>query len=461
MTLWFEIYPVVGAMGGGIHELPHDFEPLWLVFLRAFGILFFVVLNGFFVAAEFSIVKVRATQLDSMIEAGSKRAKLAKRATEHLDAYLSATQLGITLASIALGFLAEPFAASLIAPLFYGFGVVNETLIRTTSFGVSFAVATFLHVVLGELLPKSLAIRKALATSMNIARPLAWFHWFFRPAIWVLNGAANKLLKWVFRTDPVTESELVHSADELRMLVHESGGADEVTPIERDILVNALALNDRMARDVMLPRSEVITLDVNADFELNFDKALESEHTRFPLVDGHLDKARGIVHVKDLLKLHRQEKPDLTTIERPLDPVPEMMPLDKLLKSFLDHKSHMALVVDEFGGSLGIVTLDNVLEELVGDIQDEFDNYDLEPDEFTRVNEDEFIVMGAFPLYELSEHTDLDLEDLEVSTVGGYVTSLFGHLPDVGEQIRLGDYLVTVTEANDRSIGQVQFRRQA
>lgn len=459
-TTFFESLAGSAMLASG--DIPTEFDSAGIIILKIAAIMFFVLLNGFFVAAEFAIVKVRSSQLDIQIDEGSKRAKLAKHVVSHLDGYLSATQLGITIASIALGFIAEPAFESILAPTFLAMGVENTTLISVVSFTLAFGVVTFLHVVLGELLPKSLAIRKSLPTTLGVVRPLHFFYKIFIPAIWLFNGAANKLLKWIFKTDPVSEGGGGHSAEELRILVQETENSKEVTEIEREILVKALALNDRLARDVMLPRSDVISLDVSDDFESNFQRALDSEHTRFPLVDGHLDEARGLVHIKDLMKLHAsEEEKDLRTIERPLEPVPEMMPLDKLLKAFLDSKAHMALVVDEFGGSLGIVTLDNVLEELVGDIQDEFDNEELEPDEFTWVDEpDEFIALGSLSLYEFHEITGLDVEEAEVSTVGGFITSKFGHLPKEGEQVRVGDFLVLVVDADERIVKKVQFRRE-
>ena len=433
-------------------------------------VLFFVLLNGFFVAAEFAIVKVRGSQLDEMLKDKSKenkrsreRAERAQKVTSHLDAYLSATQLGITISSIALGIVGERLVEVAVWPVFaLLFGEVNERLVHGVSLGIAFAIVTYLHVVLGELMPKSLAIRKSLPTTLVISRPLQWFYRVFRPAIWLFNGTANKLMKLLFRIDPVSEDDVVHSADELRILVAQSEQSEEVTPIEKEILTNALVLNDRVARDLMLPRTEVVTLDINEDFEVNFAKAVDSRHTRLPLVDGeHLDETLGLIHLKDLMKLSRESEADLKAILRPLDPVPEMMPGDMLLKSFLEHKSHMALVVDEYGGSLGIVTLDNVLEELVGDIHDEFDASEEEPREFNRISEDEFEVLGTMPLYELSEEAGLELEDPEVSTVGGYVTHLIGHLPEVGEDVEVEGYLATVTEANGRSVGKLRFKRRS
>lgn len=443
---------------GGSHAIEHEWnlsgtEIAWSAFL----VLFFVLLNAFFVAAEFAIVKVRSTQLDALADEGNVAATTARKALRNLDGYLSATQLGITLASIALGMIGEPYVARLIQPLMWKLGVTSETLISSVSIGIGFGVVTYLHVVLGELMPKSLAIRKSLATTLVISAPLHFFYVLFRPAIWILNGTANWLLKILFRLEPASESELAHSEEELRHIVAESEKSEEVTATEKDILLNALALNDRCVRDVMTPRNQVICLDAGDDFTASLATAIEHKHTRYPLVEGHLDHSLGLIHIKDLLGLVGRPQPDLRSIKRDLPMVPEMMPIDKLLRFFLDKHVHLALAVDEYGGTVGIVTLDNVLEEIVGDIQDEFDQ---ETSEFRRLNDDEFVVEGMLNLYELAEQAGLRIESDEVTTIGGYVTHLLGRLPKTGEKVDIEDYAVTTTRADSRRVLQLHFRRR-
>lgn len=443
---------------GGKHAIEHEWslsgsEIAWSAFL----VLFFVLLNAFFVAAEFAIVKVRSTQLDPLADEGNTAAATARKALRNLDGYLSATQLGITLASIALGMIGEPYVARLIQPLMWKLGVTSETLISSVSIGIGFGVVTYLHVVLGELMPKSLAIRKSLATTLVISAPLHFFYVLFRPAIWVLNGTANWLLKILFRLEPASESELAHSEEELRHIVAESEKSEEVTATEKDILLNALALNDRCVRDVMTPRNQVVCLDAGDDFSASLATAIEHKHTRYPLVEGHLDHSLGLIHIKDLLGLVGRPQPDLRSIKRDLPMVPEMMPIDKLLRFFLDKHVHLALAVDEYGGTVGIVTLDNVLEEIVGDIQDEFDQ---ETSEFRRLSDDEFVVEGMLNLYELAEQAGLRIESDEVTTIGGYVTHLLGHLPKAGEKVDIEDYEVTTTRADSRRVLQLHFRRR-
>jgi len=426
------------------------------IFLQLLVIAFLVLLNGFFVASEFAIVKVRGSQLEALEDQGDKRASFGRHVTAHLDAYLSATQLGITLASLALGWVGEPFLARMLQPFFFLFGVTSEALIKTVSITLAFGVITFLHIVLGELAPKSLAIRKSVETTLWIARPLGLFYVIFKPAIWFLNGTANLILKHFFRLEPVSEHELAHSEEELRLILAESEKSEEVTPLGKEILINALDMRRRVVRDITTPRGEVIFLNTEESFEENLVTAQQSRHTRFPLCEGHLDNTIGLVHIKDLLTLTREPQPDLHTIRREILPVPEMMPLEKLLTFFLAKHAHIALVVDEFGGTSGVVTLDNVLEELVGDIQDEFDS---ETPEVRHVSDDEFVVEGSLGLYELNDLVGLELESEDVSTIGGYVTHLLGHLPKQGEQTRIDDYLVTIAKSDGRRVEELHFKR--
>ncbi len=311
--------------------------------------------------------------------------------------------------------------------------------------------------MLGEQTPKVLAIRKALPAALWLTRPLHIFYNVYRPAIWQLNTSSNWLCKAVFRVDPVAGNERVHSEEELKHIVSESQKSEEVTETEKRIVLNVLALNDRYVRDVMTPRKDVVWLDVGEPFETNIKIALESKHTRFPLVEGHLDHSIGLIHIKDLLRSIQENRRDLKASKRDLLMVPEMMPIDKLLRLFLEKHAHLALAVDEYGGAVGIVTLDNVVEEIVGDIQDEFDA--AVKLEFHRQSDDEFDADGRLNLYELNELTDLDLASEEVTTIGGYVTHLLGHIPKQGEKLRVQDYEVTATRVDARSVGQLHFKR--
>jgi CBS domain containing-hemolysin-like protein len=427
-----------------------------VIFFKLLGVLLIVAINGFFVIAEFSIVKIRSTQLDTLIEKGDRRALFARHVTEHLDAYLSATQLGVTMASLALGWVGEPYIAQLIEPVFSLLGVHAPAVINAIAVVLGFAIITFLHITLGELGPKYLAINDPLGVSLRVVRPLRIFYAVFRPIIWVLNRSSNYILRDILRINPVGGVELAHSEEELRLILTESEEAEEVTPLGKELLINALDLRRRVVRDIMTPRGDVIFLNTEDTFEENLKTAQLSRHTRFPLCEGHLDNTIGLVHIKDLLCLTREAAPNLLSIKRDLLPVPEMMPLEKLLDFFLKRHAHLALVVDEYGGTVGIVSLDNVLEELVGDIQDEFDA-DLQ--EYKKISDDEFIIEGALGLYEVNDLIGLELESADVSTIGGYVTHLLGHLPRPGEQVRIDGYLVIVTKADGRRVDQLHFKK--
>lgn len=436
--------------------LSTEWEEPGAIGLKLLAIFALVFLNGFFVAAEFALVKVRGSQLETMVAEGNTTASLAHRITGNLEAYLSACQLGITLASLGLGWIGEPFLAHMLHPVFFRLGITSPVIIQSVAFALAFSAITTLHITLGEQAPKILAIRKPVPSTLWIARPLALFYGLFRPAIWFLNAVSNWLVKALFRIEPVSEHELAHSEEELRVILAESERAEEVTPLGKSLLINALDMADRVVRDITTPRGEVVFLNTEDTFEENLQHALDTRHTRFPLCDGHLDNTIGLVHIKDMLKLMREPTADMRAIKRDIFPVPEMMPLEKLLTFFLAKHAHLALVVDEFGGTVGVVTLDNVLEELVGEIQDEFD---AENAEFKRLNEDEFTVVGGLGLYELRDLVGLELDSPDVSTVGGYVTHLIGHLPKQGEQACIEEYLVTIAQSDGRRVGQLHFKR--
>ena len=422
-------------------------------------IFLFVILNGFFVAAEFALVKVRESQLDEKIAGGSGAAIAGKRMLRHLNAYLSACQFGITVASLILGALGEKWLAGMIEPLFSTFDwELSAAWIHGISWTIAILALTFLHITLGEQVPKTLAIRRPLGTTLFSTIPLNLFFKVFGLPIRFLNLASNWMLKLIFRVDPVNENEIIHTSDELALLVEESEKVSEVTETERDILINALALNDHVVRDIMTPRSDVVCLDVNDDFEKNVAKAITSQHTRFPLIDGHLDESQGLVHVKDMLRLTREDNPNVMSIRRELLEVPEMQVIDELLGNLKSKRSHLALAVDEFGNSVGIVTMEDIIEELVGEIRDEFDEE--EQPEFKRIDDRNFIIEGMMSPRELPHYTELEIKDAEASTMGGYVTHLLGHLPGQGEKVRIENYEVTVTESDGRRIIEMKFEKR-
>ncbi|MCF7675538.1 MAG: hemolysin family protein [Akkermansiaceae bacterium] len=445
---------------------PTEFLPVWQILLYLCGVVLFLLLNAFFVAAEFSIVKVRPSQVETAAKEKPRRSEATKQIITRLDPFLSACQLGITIASLALGFLGEPLVEGIVGPTLtkvfpglLGFTILKVDLVSAISFTLAIASFTILHVIVGELIPKSIAISKPLDTSLGLARPLLAFSSGFAIPIRLMNGTANWILKTILRIEPVGEHGHAHSAKELAYLVEESERSQHVTETEREILEKALELNEVWVRDIMTHRSEVIFIDAAASFEDILELVRNTKHTRFPLVNDHLDDAIGFIHVKDLLSLVGQQKPNLAVIKRDLKLVPETMPLDILLKFFLKEKTSLALVADEFGHASGVVFLDNVIEELVGDIQDEFDN---EHSAFSRLSDDEFITDGTTTLVDLADYdSNLYLESGEVTTVGGYITQQLGRFPEVGEAITILGWEAKVSSTDGRRVGQVQFRRLA
>jgi CBS domain containing-hemolysin-like protein len=451
------VFPFPTFLAEALPATPSNEEIAWQLLL----VFLLVLLKGVFVAAEFSLVKVRASQIDELMQEGkaSSAAMRAKAMVGKLEDYVGATQFGITLTSIALSMFGERYIVQWLQPKLGG--LLPPAVTSVVAFVLVLTVLTFVDVVFGELMPKSVAIRRSLNTALTLSRPLSAFEFIFRYAIRLLNGSANWLMRVVFRIEPDKDGlQNIHSAEELQILVAESQRSNQVTATEREISINALELSELTAHDVMTPRTEIIAIDPKEDFQTNLAMALESKHTRFPLREKNLDHCLGVVHIKDFFRIINDPKPDLTKIRREIIIVPETQALDELLKTFLSRQAHMALVVDEFGATVGMVTLEDVLEELVGEIQDEFDT-PLRENGFDRVSGDEFEVDGKMPLYELAEHSDIELDSEEVSTIGGYITSHVGHLPGVGETAEIEGYDITVTAMDGRRILRLHFKRRS
>ena len=411
--------------------------------------LFLVALNGFFVAAEFAIVKVRPTQLDPYVARGLRRGKVARHMVRHLDAYLSSTQLGITLASLALGWIGEPAFAWLLQPVLKLIPGLSPALSRSISLTAAFLTITVLHIVLGELAPKSLAIRKPEPTSLWVALPLYLFYKATYPAIWVLNHAANAVLSLV-GIDPVTESELAHSEEELRLLLA-SSESSQLSAQKRQLLGNVFELSEHNARQAMVPRADVVFLSTERSLEENLALARASGHTRFPLVRGELDQVLGVVHIKDLFQ--NPEVTDLQQVRREIGFVPETLNLDKLLRRMRQSQTHMCAVLDEYGGVSGIVTLENVIEEIVGEIQDEFDE---EPPELVKKGENLYQVAGAMLVDELEHALGVEFSERDEDTIAGVVLSEIGRSPEVGDRADLPPLRLEVTQVEGNRIRELE-----
>jgi CBS domain containing-hemolysin-like protein len=415
--------------------------------------LFLVLLNGFFVAAEFALVKVRPTQLDPHVAAADRRGRLARHMVRHLDAYLSATQLGITLASLALGWIGEPAFAWILEPLVNLIPGATPALVHTVSLTAAFVVITILHIVLGELAPKSLAIRKPEATSLWIAVPLFLFYKITYPAIWVLNHAANALLQ-VFGIEPVSEGETAHDEEELRLLLA-STHPSVLSKQKRRILDNVLTLSNRLTRRIMVPRADVVYLAIDESLEEGLARARDSGHTRFPLCRGDLDHVVGLIHIKDVFRTDPPLR-SLKEVQRDMAFVPETLPLDRLLWRMRHERAHMAAVLDEYGGVSGIVTLENVIEEIVGEIQDEFD---LELPELVRQSESIYLAAGSLTVEELERALELEFSDRDEDTIAGVVLSELGRNARVGDQVEVGALGAEVLEVAGNRITKLRLTK--
>lgn len=425
--------------------------------LHVLGILAIVLLNGFFVAAEFAFVKLRDTQLDALITAGHRRARLARHILQNLTSYLSATQLGITMASLGLGWLAQPVFLSLLTPPLQWIGVASLHVQKSAAFAIGFATATFLQIVIGELGPKWFAIQRALPTALFIAPPLQWFYRVSFPFNWLLNYSARWLLGRV-GLEPSGSSRLVHSEEELRLMLTQSRTGS--ARLGHEIVLNALDLSHRVVRNVMRPRMEIAVFDTEASLQECLTLAEKTRYSRFPLCEGgDVDKSRGVVHIKDLFAQRNQAKrgQDLLAAVRKLIYVPETTRLEKLLHLFLERKLHFALVVDEYGGTVGMVTLENVLEELVGQIQDEFDQ---EKPLLMRRGADQWEIEGALPLHELAELVGQNLAGDNVATTSGWVTQRLGGFPKAGDAITLGTYELRVDRTDHMRVTRLTLKRQ-
>ncbi|MBI4325580.1 MAG: HlyC/CorC family transporter [Chloroflexi bacterium] len=434
--------------------------PMTILQLAAVPLL--VLLNGFFVAAEFALVKIRDTQLETLVSKGHRRAKVARRIVRNLDAALSSTQLGITLASLGLGWVGKPVFASLLAPVLKYFNV-DPAQADWIAFAVGFTVITFLHIVAGELAPKSLAIQKPLPTSLWVAQPLRWFYVLFYPLIWVLNHAAFWLLRRC-GLEPVSEAELAHSEEEIRLILAQSRRHTSGPSLGQDIALNAFALRQRRVREVMRPRHEITALNTEATLAECWVLAQRTRYSRFPLCEGgNLDKTLGVVHLKDLVDLQHEadHAGDLAAVARKIIFLPETARLEKLLTLFLQRKLHFALVVDEYGGTVGMVTLENVLEELVGPIQDEFDQ---EEPLIRQTDEHTWELNGSLPAHKMGELVGERFgfdETGEVCTVSGLMTQRLGRFPRVGDAMAFGAWELRVEELVGTRVARMKLIRRA
>lgn len=427
-----------------------------LMFFEIFITVLLVLLNGFFVAAEFSIVKVRASQLEIKLAQGNRFAKLTRHIVSHLDGYLAATQLGITLASLALGWIGEPVVSVIIIKIMHLIGVsVSPELAHNIALPIAFAIISILHIVFGELAPKSIAIQRSEKTALSIAYPLQFFYMIFRPFIWMLNGIANVLLK-IIGISPVHGSE-VHSSEELKYLVKEQKESGLIPEADYKIIRNAFDFSDRTTRQVMVPRTEVVAIDVNNFTEAVLEKLIEEGYSRIPCYENTLDNVLGVAYLKDLLLKNRTGEPIvIRELMRPVMVVLSSQTLGPLLKKFQLKHQQLAVVVDEYGGTKGIVTMEDILEEIVGEIQDEYDN---EIPFVEKTGDISYTVLASTSLDNINDLLPHPISKADTyETLSGKLVHEFGHIPNTNDNIIFDNYEITVLKKSKNAVVLVRLR---
>jgi len=416
-------------------------------------VMLLVAANGFFVAAEFALVKVRASEFAPTDDKAKGSVRLAQHMLDNLDVYLSACQLGITLASLGLGWVGEPLVATFLEPVFERFGLPEEN-VHYAAFPLAFGIITFLHLTVGEQAPKIGAIQKARATTLFIAYPLAVFYRIFKPFIALINVSSNAMLK-IVGLKAVSEHDQIITEEEVRMILTQSAAMGHLGTRERRIMENVLDLEDKIARRYMVPRSQVVYLDRADPMEKKLEIASQSGHTRFPICEDGLDHIVGIVHIKDVFKAMTLGNEVSSLIQFARKPVflPETIHLDVLLKEFQRSKNHLAILVDEYGSVSGMITLENVIEEMVGAIEDEFD---VEQPFVVKRGEGRFEVDATCPIDEFVKRCGVVVPaQSEVDTVGGIVVESLGHIPQNGEKVRLSNYEFTVLDSEPTRVLRV------
>jgi CBS domain containing-hemolysin-like protein len=420
-----------------------------------FATIFLVLLNGFFVAAEFAMVRVRGSQIELRAKAGSGVAKVARGILHNLDGYLAATQLGITIASLALGVVGEGVVTNMVLRGFQSINIELTPGFITASHILSFVVITVLHIVFGELAPKSLAIQKSAGTVMAVSVPLRFFFVVFKPAIWLLNGFANFILK-LFGVSTLEGGETHHSSEELQYLLEQGRETGALDSNEHELIQNVFDFNERVVKNIMVPRTKISGIEVGTPTEELLEILITEGYSRMPVFDEVIDKIIGIVHAKDVLPLlARNEEIILKNIIRKPYFIPETKKINDLMAELQQKRIQIAIVSDEFGGTAGMVTLEDIVEELVGEIQDEFDE---EKPIVEKITEREFVVNALAPIYDVNEHLPHDLpEDGDFDTVSGWLGHIFGKIPDVGEQKESNGYNITVLKKSDQNIESVKL----
>lgn len=415
--------------------------------------LLLVLLNGFFVSAEFAIVKIRSSRMDALIEEGRKSAVIAKNLLQHLDGYLSACQLGITLCSLGLGWLGEPLVAGLLDPVFEAAGLTDRAA-HVTSLAISFILIAVLHIVLGELAPKSFAVRKYEKITLLWARPMLVFYRIMYPVVWVLNHLSSGLLRLVGIT-PLEGQNHLHTEEEIRVMMKESSESGLIDSTEMSLVDNIFDFTATSAREIMIPRTEMICLYTQNSLEENLTIALDGTRTRYPVCNVDKDHIIGFIHIKDLIRSSTQDYRELV---RPIMAVPESTQISELMKRMQRGKTQIAILIDEYGGTSGMVTLEDIVEEIVGEIQDEFDE---ERPGIEQKSEDEFSIDGLMLIESVNDRFGFELDCEDYDTIGGWLYSRIEILPPtVGQFVEYEGHLFSVEEIDHKRISRVKLLKR-
>lgn len=420
-------------------------------------VLLLVLANGFFVAAEFSLVTVRRSRVEQLLREGRPGAARLAGILKDLDTVISSTQLGITMASLALGWAGEPFLASLFEPFLHFLPVpAIWPAAHTLAVAAAFTIITFLHIVLGELAPKSLALQRAEAVAFKVSGPMSIFTRIFRPFIIILNGAGNSVLRAI-GAHGARAHELVHSEEELRIILSESEASGVLEEGETEIIQRIFDFPDITARQVMVPRTEMSVLPLDAGLDMALDMALREDFTRFPVYKNDIDDLVGVVHVKDIMRAATGRAAgafEMSKLVRPALILPEVTHVDDLMAQLRRNKTHMAILVDEFGGTAGLVTMQDLLEEIVGDVADEFEENEIQ---IQHEADGSILLNGKLLIQDVIEELGLSLNDGNYVTIGGMVFGLIGRRPRVGDEVALDDQRLRVEAVDGLRVALVRL----
>lgn len=426
-----------------------------MVGLNLFLVFLLIGASAFFVMAEFSFLRVRSSRIEQLISEGNKKAIELQKITFQLDGYLSACQLGITVTSLALGFLGEPTVARLLEPLFEKTDV-PEALSHSISIAIAFLVITYFHVVLGELAPKTIAIQKAEKLALLLAKPMRTFYVLMYPFIWVLNGSGNAFAR-LFGVKPSSEHEEVHSEEELKILLSESYENGEINQSEYRYVNRIFNFDELAAREIMIPRIDLVVLDIDAPIEENIEIMKQENYTRFPVVQGDKDHIVGFIHSKEFfMRKSEDQNIEIKDLIRPMVSVPDGLAVKELLRKMQSEAFHFAVVTDEYGGTSGLVTLEDILEEIVGEIRDEFDEE--EKPEMERINESEYIFDNKFLINEVNTLLGTHLSNEDADTIGGLVYIEDQEL-EVNDELKIANLLITILEKEDNRYKRLKVEK--